>query len=124
MKRVGSSSELSGKSSIRFEIGRVSTRFGELPVEGFAIRTADGVVRGYANACAHRRQPVDLGDGKLFSRDGLLECQAHGAYFDPASGVCMRGPCPGQSLRALDLSEAGGEIFLDERTAMPVPDPD
>jgi nitrite reductase/ring-hydroxylating ferredoxin subunit len=124
LKRLCESAELHGKQSIRFTIGRVPSRYGEVPLEGFAIRTEDGVARGYANACPHRQQPVDLGDGKLFSPDGLLECQAHGAYFDPVTGICDRGPCPGRSLRALDLSETEGAIWLDERSAIPVNDPD
>ena len=124
MKRLFESASLQGNASIRFEIGRVQTRYGPVPLEGFAIRTHDGVARAYANQGPHRQQPVDLGDGRLFAPDGLLECQAHGAYFDPVSGICTRGPCPGRSLRALDVVETEGALWLDERTVDPVPDPD
>lgn len=124
VKRICDSAELTPANSVRFEIGLAQSRYGLVPLEGFAVRTGDGVARGYHNICPHRGQPVDLGDGKLRAADGLLECQAHGAYFDPSSGVCLRGPCPGRSLRPLELREESGALWLDERTVEPVPDPD
>ena len=124
MKRLCASDALRGTGSARFELGLVQTRYGKVPLEGFAIRTSDGCVRGYHNVCPHRGQPLDLGDGKLFSSDGLLECQAHGAYFDPASGLCVRGACPGRSLRGLPLVEQDGALWIDERELEPVDDPE
>ena len=82
--------------------------------EGFALRDRSGTMRGYLNVCAHRGQPVDLGDGKIFTRDGAIECQAHGALFDPATGICVGGPCPGQSLKPLPLIERDRRVWLQD----------
>ena len=82
--------------------------------EGFALRDSSDAVRAYLNRCPHRAQPVDLGDGKLFTKDGSLECQAHGALFDPANGACRGGPCFGDSLTRLSIEERAGRIYLDE----------
>lgn len=77
------------------------------------VRTAAGV-RAWENVCPHRGQPVDLGDGRLFAADGTLECQAHGAHFDPLTGACVRGPRPEQALTAVEVREVDGALLLDE----------
>ena len=82
---------------------RDSVRFPLRPqVEGFAIRVGDEI-RAYVNICPHRAQPVDVGDGRLWLPSGIIECQAHGARFDPLSGACLGGPCDGRALTALQL---------------------
>ena len=116
MRRLFSTVDLRPRSSLRFELGQGSSRghaaLGSGPREGFALRTGDGTLRAFVNECPHRGQPVDLGDGKLFQPDGTLECQAHGAYFDPESGRCVGGPCLGDALRPLPVEERAGEIWL------------
>jgi nitrite reductase/ring-hydroxylating ferredoxin subunit len=111
VKRICSSSDLSGSASVRFELPRGS--FGSVPTEGFAYRAADGSVRAWVNACPHRMQPIDLGDGRLFNRTGEIECAAHGARFDPATGVCIGGPCEGSSLFEIPAREHDGTVLLD-----------
>ena len=101
-------------ASVRFPLRTIPGRFGPVQLEGFAIRGRDGSVRGYLNMCPHRGQPVDLGDGQLFTRGGRLECQAHGAYFEPDSGLCVAGACPGRSLTRLTLQERDGAVWLCE----------
>ncbi len=122
MIRLCASSELRAGGSLRFPLRTVPGRFGPLELEGFAHRAPDGTARAWLNICPHRAQPVDLGDGQLFTKDGFLECQAHGAYFDPASGLCLGGACPGRSLTALPLEESGGAIWLLPELAEAEPD--
>lgn len=112
MKKLCASGELRAGVSLRFPLRTVQGRFGLLELEGFAHRAPDGTARAWLNVCPHRAQPVDLGDGQLFTEDGFLECQAHGAYFDPASGLCVGGACPGRALTALPLEEREGSIWL------------
>ncbi|MFM6996672.1 MAG: Rieske (2Fe-2S) protein [Limnohabitans sp.] len=53
-----------------------------------------------------------------------LVCHAHGARFDPLSGVCTLGPCLGQSLRPLALRlGAQGQIEVDLAPLIPQPEP-
>ena len=80
--------------------------------EGFAVRDATGAVRAYLNVCPHRAQPVDVGDGRLWLPSGEIECQAHGARFDPATGACMGGPCDGHPLTPLAIEERDGAAWL------------
>jgi nitrite reductase/ring-hydroxylating ferredoxin subunit len=90
--------------SVRFAVGA--------GWEGFAVRDATGAVRAYLNVCPHRAQPVDVGDGRLWLPSGEIECQAHGARFDPATGACMGGPCDGHPLTPLAIEERDGAAWL------------
>ena len=98
-------SELRERGSVRFPLP--DPRF-----EGFAVRAADGTVHAYLNVCSHRAQPVDVGDGRLWQPNGEIECQAHGARFDPATGACMGGPCDGQPLTPLAIEIRDGAAWL------------
>ena len=99
-------SELRERGSVRFPLP--DPRF-----EGFAHRAPDGTVRAWVNLCPHRAQPVDIGDGRLFNSLGEIECHAHGARFDPSTGSCTGGPCPGTSLQPLQVHEQDGSMWLD-----------
>ena len=89
-----------------------SVRFPAGPgIEGFAVRDATGAVRAYLNICPHRAQPVDVGDGRLWLASGEIECQAHGARFDPATGACRGGPCFGAPLTSLPIEERDGAVW-------------
>jgi nitrite reductase/ring-hydroxylating ferredoxin subunit len=96
--------DLRPRESVRFAVGA--------GWEGFAVRDATGAVRAYLNVCPHRAQPVDVGDGRLWLPSGEIECQAHGARFDPATGACMGGPCDGHPLTPLAIEERDGAAWL------------
>lgn len=119
MRRLFDADALRPRSSLRFELGEASQRghsaLGAGPAEGFALRTANAELRAYVNVCPHRASPVDLGDGKLFHSNGTLECQSHGAYFDPSTGVCVDGPCVGKALQPLPIEERDGAVWLLEQ---------
>lgn len=70
----------------------------------------------YLNICAHRNQPVV--DSRFpFDEDSLVECRAHGARYEPHTGLCVDGPCVGARLVQLTVEEEGGELFaLDDDT--------
>ena len=114
--------DLTGRRSLRFDLGMVPGPFGPVMREGFAVRTLAGLARSFVNVCPHRGQPVDLGDGRLWNQGGLLECQAHGAHFDAVTGVCVQGPCEGKSLSVLEVFEEAGEVFLRAPEDEPVED--
>ena len=98
--------DLQPNQSVRFPL--------DAGLEGFAVRDAAGTVRAYLNVCPHRAQPVDVGDGRLWLASGEIECQAHGARFDPSSGACTGGACHGQPLTRLAILVRDGAAFLLE----------
>jgi nitrite reductase/ring-hydroxylating ferredoxin subunit len=111
VKRLCASDELRAGGSLRFPLAPLQGRFGPLRVEGFAHRAPDGTVRAWLNVCPHRAEALDVGDGRLFNAAGEIECHAHGARFDAATGACAGGPCEGGALSAVAVEERDGTIY-------------
>lgn len=80
----------------------------------FIVRHGD-VLRAWLDACPHYG-----GTPMAWRKDAYLDahgrhiiCHAHGAQFDPATGVCVKGPCLGQALSPAPLHIGpDGRIFL------------
>ncbi len=91
---------------------------------GFTIEAPDGrrellVVRrlghvfAYENACPHIGTPLDFMPDRFLTRDRRhLLCSTHGALFEIATGLCVRGPCKGQSLRPLPAAVRDGQVIV------------
>jgi len=98
-----------GGIGVRFE-----RELGGKSEPAFVIRY-DGEARAFLNRCAHVPVELDWQPGVFFDADGLyLICATHGALYDPATGACVGGPCRGQGLTALAVSEIDGNIFLED----------
>ncbi len=70
-------------------------------------------VRAWLNVCPHAGRRLDWAPGKfLKSREGHLVCAVHGASFELANGDCVAGPCRGDSLRAVAVEVADGQVRL------------
>ena len=48
----------------------------------------------------------------LKSREGHVVCAAHGAAFELQGGLCVSGPCRGQSLHAVPVDVRAGQVVL------------
>ena len=106
---IARESELAEGQTIQFKCIRAGKY-----VKGFVARFGGEVV-GYENVCRHLPVGLDDGEGEFFSRDGNhFICQAHGALYDPLSGLCVRGPCEGASLKKLKLEIEDGVIWLGQ----------
>jgi nitrite reductase/ring-hydroxylating ferredoxin subunit len=82
------------------------------PIEGF-LACFQGTLVAYENRCRHLPLSLDFHDGRFFSQDGQhFICQNHNAIYEPLTGLCVRGPCEGQSLKALKIEVTGGDIWL------------
>ncbi|WP_101925150.1 MULTISPECIES: Rieske (2Fe-2S) protein [Luteimonas] len=82
-------------------------------VESLLLYRDGDTVRGWLNICPHAGRRLDWSPGQfLRSRDGHLVCAAHGASFSLADGVCVAGPCKGESLRAVPLAVRDGHVLL------------
>ena len=90
---------------------------GDWPLRGFVVRVGREV-RGYVNVCPHAGHPLNLLPHRFLTADGaLIVCSSHGALFEKATGLCVAGPCAGQSLRALPvLIEAGYVLVAEEKS--------
>ncbi|MBI4611191.1 MAG: Rieske (2Fe-2S) protein [Candidatus Rokubacteria bacterium] len=87
-------------------------RRGDRTVDGFVINH-DGRFYAYVNRCAHVGTPLDMWPNEFFTEDGRhLICATHGAVYEPATGLCVAGPCPGASLTPLRVVVDGAEVVI------------
>ncbi|MBU2886111.1 Rieske (2Fe-2S) protein [Gilvimarinus agarilyticus] len=82
------------------------------PYPVFAVRK-NGQLMAYRNLCPHAYIPLEwVPDEFLTSDKSLIQCANHGALFTLDTGECVAGPCPGQSLQAVEISESDGTVYL------------
>lgn len=121
--------ELAEHGARGFSVGE-----GDWPLRGFVVALPDGGLRAYRNRCPHAGHPLDLLPHRFLTPDRRhIICSSHGALFEPATGRCVAGPCPGRSLHELPVAvDAHGVVRLVEAgangdnprpaTAPPAPD--
>ena len=69
----------------------------------FVVRQGQSVC-GYLNWCPHNQVLIDQIPGQFFNHDKTyLQCSKHGALFRVADGFCIKGPCEGEYLKALNV---------------------
>jgi nitrite reductase/ring-hydroxylating ferredoxin subunit len=80
----------------------------------FAVR--DGAaIRVYVNSCPHLGVPLDWTPHQFRSEDGSrIVCSTHGAAFGLHDGVCISGPCLGETLRRVMIEIKDGCILVPE----------
>jgi len=107
-QRIGTIAELQARGALKF-----AYRDGDgIAREGFAA-LFEGQVVAYENACRHVPITLDYGDGKFYTPDGHhFICQTHGATYEPLTGLCIAGPCPGAALKRLKVVAEGEAIWL------------
>ncbi|WPP02055.1 Rieske 2Fe-2S domain-containing protein [Pseudomonas sp. HR96] len=71
-----------------------------------------GRLHAWLNRCPHLDVAMQYRKDRFMSGDGQhIVCFAHGALFRPDSGLCVLGPCLGQSLQ-------GRELVIDDDSAV------
>ena len=91
----------------RFEVERDGKA-----VAGFLVNHG-GRHHAYVNRCPHAGTPLDWWPNEFFTEDGLaLVCATHGAVFDPDTGICTEGPCPGARLEPLSLRRDDEDLVV------------
>lgn len=86
-------------------------------LNAFAVRF-QGQVHGYLNRCVHLPMEMDFQANRFFDGSGQwLICSTHAALYDPATGVCVSGPCGG-ALVKIPMSEVGGKVYWHTSSAI------
>ncbi|KLJ00991.1 Rieske (2Fe-2S) protein [Luteimonas sp. FCS-9] len=84
--------------------------------ESLVLHRDGAQVRAWLNVCPHAGRRLDWAPGRfLLSKDGHLVCAAHGASFRTADGMCVAGPCKGETLRAVAVRLVDGRVRLAPR---------
>jgi nitrite reductase/ring-hydroxylating ferredoxin subunit len=67
----------------------------------------------YVNACPHIGTPLDWTPGRFLTADGRhIICATHGAEFTIEAGLCIKGPCRGDSLEPVVVEIRDGTIYV------------
>lgn len=70
-------------------------------------------VFGYNNQCPHHADRLDWEREQFLDPEGTrIMCGKHGARFEIPTGMCVEGPCLGQSLQAVALSVIDNDICV------------
>ncbi len=80
----------------------------------------DNQLVAYLNQCPHTGVNLNWQQDQCFDfEQRYLACSLHGALFQPEDGVCIYGPCRGQSLQSVPLIIEAGGIFIDLEAQLP-----
>ena len=83
-----------------------------VPWDFFIVRK-QGTVYGFRNSCPHTGVQLDWMPHRFLDPDGgFIQCATHGALFRVHDGVCLRGPCAGQSLTPVSVRVIDGRVVL------------
>lgn len=80
--------------------------------ESLIVLRDGATAHAYLNVCPHAGRRLDWAPGKFLLSKGALVCAAHGASFAAGTGLCIGGPCRGQSLRRVPVKVVDGEVQL------------
>ncbi|HTU67872.1 MAG TPA: Rieske 2Fe-2S domain-containing protein [Steroidobacteraceae bacterium] len=99
--------ELEETGSRGFAVGE-----GDWPLRGFVVTTPQGVA-AFVNYCPHAGHPLNFRPHRFLTPDrALILCGSHGALFARDTGLCVLGPCAGQSLTKIAVEVIGGCVLL------------
>ncbi|MDO6452818.1 Rieske 2Fe-2S domain-containing protein [Neptunomonas phycophila] len=71
----------------------------------FFIVKSEGKLFGWFNSCPHiDGAPMAWRkDAYLNAKRSHIACHAHGALFEPKTGLCIQGPCVGKTLESVTI---------------------
>lgn len=99
------------------EVGENEARGYELEGHSLLVVRRDGTLHVYVNWCPHLGIELNFQPDEFFDLDRhYLQCANHGALFEVDSGLCVLGPCKGNSLRKVGFVVENGDVRI---TAIP-----
>ena len=73
----------------------------------------DETVHVYVNSCPHIGAPLDFTPGRFLNVEKThILCTNHMALFRFADGVCVSGPCLGDSLEPVSTRLVDGAVYV------------
>lgn len=77
------------------------------------VLRVDRTLHAYLNSCPHTGIRLEWRADDFMDEDGrLLQCATHAAQFAPDSGMCVAGPCRGDSLVRAQIVCEDGEAYV------------
>ena len=85
----------------------------------FAVRQGNSIF-AYWNLCPHRNSPLNWVPNQFLDTENqLIQCALHGALFEIDSGLCIAGPCSGDSLQPVELGCEDHIYYVAANQKMP-----
>ena len=79
--------------------------------EPLLLARSGNSVQAWLNVCPHAGRRMDYAPGLFLVKDDKLTCAVHGATFAlREAGLCVAGPCRGQSLVAVRVQVRDGVV--------------
>lgn len=95
------------------DIGDDDARGFEFGEDSLVAVRRDGQVHVYVNWCPHLGIELNYQPDEFFDLDRrYLQCANHGALFDVDSGLCVLGPCKGNSLKKVESAVVDGVVIV------------
>lgn len=99
--------DLPDPGSLGFERGKSGTR------RSCVLIRRGNQVWAYENRCPHTGAPLDWRPGQVLDPEGAyIQCALHLALFRMDNGLCIHGPCLGQSLQPVAVEHRGEWVVL------------
>ena len=74
----------------------------------------DGVYTAFINECPHTGVNLEWQEDRFLDMDNsFIQCATHDALFETDSGLCIAGPCVGQSLQSIAIEIIDSVIHVD-----------
>ncbi|SBS29479.1 Rieske [2Fe-2S] domain protein [Marinomonas spartinae] len=71
----------------------------------------------YKNQCPHEPVSLEYKKNRFLSKDKKnIICYAHGARFEPTTGLCIYGPCLGKRLVKVNFQLIDNNLYLEQDT--------
>lgn len=86
----------------------------------FLVADRDSGVHAYVNQCPHAGTPLEILPDRFLTRNrDAIICTTHGARFRITDGLCIAGPCRGQSLSRIPVTITGTNVRIDPPPGRP-----
>lgn len=71
----------------------------------------------YENSCPHLGLNLEFQPDDFLNYDETyIQCSTHGAHFTLDTGLCVMGPCKGESLKEIAFEIKEGQIIVAEQS--------
>lgn len=88
----------------------------QLPQASLLVVSTRAGIRVFLNRCPHLGVPLQWQRDHFLDEEGMfIRCATHGALFEKDSGLCILGPCRGDSLWRIECTVEGGRILVDDQ---------
>ncbi|MEI6868770.1 MAG: Rieske 2Fe-2S domain-containing protein [Methylophilaceae bacterium] len=95
-------------STVRFEYQTHDAK-----QSGFVV-FFEGMYYAYLNQCRHMPIELDYKPNEFMDDENQwIVCSTHGAIYHPASGECISGPCRGETLHKLNVTESNDVLWIE-----------